>query len=608
MRKTIVDPVGADSAHREPNAGDGLGRGAEPDLGLQVWRRHVSPGLIAHTQSSRVWRQATQVGQVPLVNHVAARFGTGGSDFRTWDSLPFVMAKRAPRILARAIPAAGSLISPAPIQETGELQADITLPPHAHSSDGQSDSTAISHHMGRQALPTNSSLIVLRRQVGPAAPEGLPLLRRSDGATLGRSIAEGTETASVSPAGHGDQVSHGDQGDLEGEAASDHQQVTDDAFHIPPGHQTGDLQPTAQRLDTRADLAVTPTLRNVAPEAILLRSRRHQSSPASGDTVMATGGSSIRSHKDWGERGTDHIQEALQSPIVRRVLRREALPVSQKSGDSHQSVDGGDQQTLGHGNSNSMSSLRQLPLLIQTKPGGEVESDDSEMVRRTDKMLVVRRQQFKPLDTLSTSLSFDQPHVLRTLSTVSLATSRHSFGDTHADVQGERSPIDPLLWRLTSAFPDARPMGETSSVQRSPTDSSQDGFPAEGGFAGPASTVPLVHATDRPLQHLDSPAILWRSAIPGISKDARSIERDKSYQAVSGSIKPASSPVLAREAANPSDSYVSRPDMPSMNGLPALAESRHASPSVNVADLAEQVGRFLTKQLIVERERRGVSL
>lgn len=321
---------------------------------------------------------------------------------------------------------------------------------------------------------------------------------------------------------------------------------------------------------------------------------------------MATGGSAIRSHKDWGERGTDHIQEALQPAIVRRVLRSDAWPVSQISGDSHQSPDGGDEQTLGHGSPNSVSSHGHLPLLVQTKPGGEMESDDSEMVRGRATTLVVKRQQFKSLDTLSTSLSFDQPHVLRTLSTVA---SRHSFDGTHADAQGERRSSDPLLWRLTGAWPDARTTDETGLVQRGPAGSlNKGGSPTEGVLSGPASSVPLVHATDRPLPHLDSPAILWRSPIPGITKDTRSIEADNGNQALSGSINHASSPALTREAANPSGSYVSRPDVSAMNELAAPAENRHASPSVNVADLAEQVGRFLAKQLMVERERRGVSL
>ena len=108
-KKVIVETVGADHAHHGLNAGDGQRPRVEPDLGLAVWRRHINPGLIPHTQSSRIWRQASQVGQVPLMRHITERLGTGnGSVSRMWDSLPFVMVRRMPMIQARTIPSVGS--------------------------------------------------------------------------------------------------------------------------------------------------------------------------------------------------------------------------------------------------------------------------------------------------------------------------------------------------------------------------------------------------------------------------------------------------------------------------------------------------------------------
>lgn len=65
-------------------------------------------------------------------------------------------------------------------------------------------------------------------------------------------------------------------------------------------------------------------------------------------------------------------------------------------------------------------------------------------------------------------------------------------------------------------------------------------------------------------------------------------------------------PFIARQAMNPAGLHVPHPGMPSMDELPALAGSREASTSVNHAEIAEQVSRLLTRQLAVERERRGV--
>lgn len=290
----------------------------------------------------------------------------------------------------------------------------------------------------------------------------------------------------------------------------------------------------------------------------------------------------------------------LQPPIVRRVLRREVLPASQTPGDSDQSTDRGEEHDLSHGGSISMRSLGQSPPLVQLKRASEFTVDDPSMIPRTDGSVIVRAQQSKsfakPLETSPANASFAQPHLRSSPSIVLPKIQRHSDRRIHGEAQAEQQWNDGFVWRFSSASRDPRHTLEASSAQQVPTGSpDKNDFPTEGVLAGSASVLPLVQATGRSLSDSKLPTILWRSVLPGITNDARSLDGFTGHQAFSGSISQAASLPIASEGTQ-------------MRELPASAESRKASPSVNVAELAEQVGRFLTKQLVVERERRGVSL
>jgi hypothetical protein len=289
-------------------------------------------------------------------------------------------------------------------------------------------------------------------------------------------------------------------------------------------------------------------------------------------------GSILGSHKDWQERATKLQPMALQPPIVRRVLRREELPASQKPGDNDQPADHRDEHDSVHGGSTSIRGI----------------------VPRADESVIVRAQESKslakPLETPPANASFDQLHVRSSPSIVLPKIQRHSDRSTHGEAQAEQASSDAFVWRFASASRDPRHTLEARSAQQVPTDSpDKDGFPAEGVPTGSAPVPPLVQATDRSLSDSKLPTILWRTVVPGITNDARSLDGLTGHRAFSRSVSQAASLHIAREGTQ-------------MHERPASAESREASPSVNVAELAEQVGRFLTKQLVVERERRGVSL
>lgn len=594
-----METVGTDSRHHERHAGVAHELHADRDLGIQAWRRHISPGLIPHTQSSRIWRQATQVGQTPLVSHITDRFGTGNYEFRTWDSLPFVMTRRRPMIQTRAI--SGSNL----LEDQQSTQQDASVRTYDDRAESQVDSTAVSAEPKEPAPHTNASLIVLKRQAEAVSPDSLPLLQTSGGAARDWSRIDLSEDASLSGSTR-DQTLHLRQGNMREESASVPQQQIS-PFPVLSKRRAGDLEYTTQGLDNGADVTpdsslddtaqtVTPAFRHVPLGTVssfpLLRSI-NQSTPTSGsasDTTMAEAGSIIGSHKDWQERGIDGRPMALQPPIVRRVLRRDVLPASQRSGDSDQPADRGDEHDSVHGRSTSIRG----------------------MVPYADESGIVRAQQSKslakPLETPE-NVSFDRPHLRSSLSIVLPKIQRQSDRRTHGEAQAEQTSSDALVWRFASASRDPRQTGEASSAQQVPTGSpDKNGSPTQSVLAGSTSVLPLVQATDRSPSNSKLPTILWRSVLPGITNDARSLDGLTGHQAFSGSISHAAALHITREGTHSSGSYVPHPDLSSMHERPASSESREPSPSVDVAELAEQVSRFLTKQLVVERERRGVSL
>lgn len=562
-----METVGTDSRHHGRHTGDAYELTADRDLGIQAWQRHISPGLIPHTQSSRIWRQATQVGQTPLVSHITDRFGTDNYEFRTWDSLPFVMTRRRPTIQARAMSGANLL------QDQQSTQQDASVRTHDDRAEPQVDSTTVSAEPKAPAPHASASGIVLKRQAEEVSVDSLPFLQTLGGAARDRSSIDVSGGASLSGSTHRDQTLHLRQG----------------PFPVLPKHRAGDLECTPQRRDDGADVTpdssldgttqtVTPAIRHVPLGTVapfpLLRSI-NQSSPNSGsasDTAMAEAGSIIESHKDWQERATKLQPMVLQPPIVRRVLHQEVLPASQKPGDNDQPVDHRDEHDSVHEGSTSIHGT----------------------VPRADESVIVMVQQSKaltkPLETPPETAALERPHLRGRLSIVLPKIQRHSDRSTHGETQAEQTSSNAVIWRFASASRDPRHTFEAGSAQHVPTGAlDKNGSPTEGVPAGSASVLPLVQATDRSVSDSRQPTILWRSVLPGTTDDARLLDGLTGHQGFSGS-------------------HVPRPDLSSMHELAASARSEKASPSVNVAELAEQVGRLLTKQLVVERERRGVSV
>lgn len=211
-----METVETDHALYGLNTGNGQGPRIEPHLGLAVWRRHISAGLITHTQASRIWRQASQVGQIPLMRHITERQGTGhASVSRTWDSLPFVMVRRLPMVKARTIPAFRSMKDgnnqpPLSTWETTTGEADHRTSPGRHE-------VLVTERTSQSpSSPTDQSLTLLRHPIltetGAISSLVLqaPIIRRILGKE-GFSVSNRSGTDARPDGRIGDQVSeHGD--------------------------------------------------------------------------------------------------------------------------------------------------------------------------------------------------------------------------------------------------------------------------------------------------------------------------------------------------------------------------------------------------------------
>ena len=504
--------VEADSPSHDPNIGHGHSLGPEQDLGVQVWRRHISPGLVSHMQASRIWRQATEIGQVPLVKHITDRLGTGNSDFRTWDSVPFVIGRRTTRIQARTIPEANSSTVNPDIQPQPEVPATL-------SSDSQAP-------LKRQVRGVSTDAVLLLHASQPVTSSGD--LSSPSGARILSDSAQGA----LAPDLPGE-----DRNEISAGADKDHEES--------------------------ATIRKTQDIHSPTGQDILLLKRQSQATACSPPSLV------------------------LQPPILRRSSKGNAQTVSSEPDIGDQSVKRMTDQVWN-------ASLEHGPSFPHLQHAGRKDhGSDVSNVSTGD-----ARQNQEPMLRQAQSQGSSWGHSVATADspTPVLKVQRIINRDAHVEASTDLPSNHAHSHKVPSA------LGDTLRDSLK----THDSFSARTA-SGPSPALPHVQATGRSLSGSQSPAVIWRSPIPGMSTDARSLDGVSGYRTALGSTDRASLPFLARQVANPVSSQFPRPDTSSMHELSAMTESRKASPSANLGELAEQVSRFLTRQLVVERERRGVS-
>ena len=271
----------------------------------------------------------------------------------------------------------------------------------------------------------------------------------------------------------------------------------------------------------------------------------------------------------------------LEAPILRRTLRRDVPTVSDQSGTDVRPEGPVSEQVSGHGASTSGFPFVQPLSLVQDHPGGAVANDDPGIVHSSYQTSILRMRQTGTLDT--------QP--------MSTSSVRH-----------ESSATVPII--LRSVRPTTHPTSSAEAAHRPAWNSIQQQkdshVAAKGVGSSPSPLLPLVQRAERSLTSSDSPTLIWRSPVPGATTGTPSLDGFGDYQSDSGSVSRNFTPFIARQTAYSTDSHISRSGIPSLHEQPALAGIQEASTSVNPVEVAEQVSRLLTRQLAVERERRGV--
>jgi hypothetical protein len=662
-----VETVGADHAHHGLNAGDGQKPRIEPDLGFAVWRRHISPGLIPHTQSSRIWRQASQVGQVPLMRHITERLGTGNiSVSRTWDSLPFVMVRRMPMIQARTIPSVGSTadhknqsevhglagtprsepdgslaiaidskgldghatISPKGIQR--EVRAAVSerhpliqrtlTDVHGRQQDGMPDMTSVSGSSQGSELSA-ASPISIQREAQPVMSDHLPLVQRSlanmhdrhqggmPEATGFHGPSQAAELSTVSPMSIPRETESATSELLplvQRSAAGTHESHQDGVSDAAGVLSESPIsQATPQVFSPISGLSM-----DAAPSSPIVRrvNRSSAGSVSTGDTTMPTvtrrSGSSMSPEVFVTEGVTQGLSSitgpdftllrrslakeagatsslVLEAPIVRRTLRRDVPTVSDQSGTDVRADNRTAEVTAGYGNSNPDLTLVQSLSLVQNHPDGVVANGDSGSPHGSPQTSILRMRQVGSLDTHPMSAS---------------SVRRESPATVPIILRNVR----PTIHRTSGA--EAAHGPAWNSIQQQ----NDSHVAAKGVGSSPSPLLPLVQRAERSLTSSDSPTLIWRSSVPGATTGTPSLDGFGDYQSDSGSVSHNFTPFIARQTAYSTDSHISRSGIPSLHEQPALAGIQEASTSVNPVEVAEQVSRLLTRQLAVERERRGV--
>jgi hypothetical protein len=213
------------------------------------------------------------------------------------------------------------------------------------------------------------------------------------------------------------------------------------------------------------------------------------------------------------------------------------------------------------------------------KNHGSIDHSESEtgVALKSEETLPMRNSQ--PPQPLSTIASFGRRDSMITVPTILRHAQRSIEGTSGFGREGLHTCDGISLQR-----------GSPSSLRRTTADS--QGLP------------PLVKAMQRLPSASSLPGIVWRKADPGFSNAGRSLSELTPLARDSESISSTPSVVLARQVANPGGLTPPRHDTPSMT---ELLNHRSTSPP-SIAEVAEEVSRFLSRQLIVERERRGATL
>ncbi len=664
-----METVGADHTHHGFNAGDGQKPRAEPDLGFTVWRRHISPGLIPHTQSSRIWRQASQVGQVPLMRHITERLGTGNiSVSRTWDSLPFVMVGRMPIVQARTVPSVGSTADhknqsegqglagtprskpdgsraialdskgldghatafPIGIQRQAQPVPSDQLPfvqhsfAEVHNPHQGGETEAISNSgLSESSEPSMASPVNIQRQAQPVPSDQLPFVQHSAAEAHNPHQDGETEVTSNSGLSQSSEPSMASPMILRRATPP----VTSEHFPLAQRSAAGMHESYQDGVSDASGLLSESPISQATPQVfspissismdavpsspIVRRVNRASAGPVStGDTTVSTATRRSGSDKSPEVFVTEGVIQGLSSitgqdltllrhslakeagatsslvleaPIVRRALRRDTPTVSDESGTDVRADNRVPEETSGYRNSNPDLTFVQSLSHVQKYPDGVVANGDSDSPHGSPQASILRMRQAEPFDTQPMSAS---------------------------SVRRDSPAIVPII--LRNVRPATHRTFGVESIHESVLNSIQrqkdSHVAAKGAVSSPFPLLPLVQPAERPLTSSDPATLIWRSPIPVTTTGAPSFDGFGDDQPGSGSVSRNLLPFIARQAAHSTNSNIPQSGIPSLHERPALVGSQEASTSVNHAEVAEQVSRLLTRQLEVERERRGVCL
>lgn len=243
------------------------------------------------------------------------------------------------------------------------------------------------------------------------------------------------------------------------------------------------------------------------------------------------------------------------------------------------------------------SPLGLSPVTIQRKFAGEFVDGGHGMVLRTAVSPVVGTQESRAVDLSSGNMSLDRSRSLPPMSPLLRRVQRVVGPGVRSDPYEQTASREASSQRSMRTFSSTDVLSETrASATMLTRSTSREEFPLVQSISATEAMGPLEWTTPQAHRGTQASAIVWRRSLPNSVTDDH----------VSGSVSHASFPFLARQAATSIVSPATQPGPGFMNDVPVPTEMSQPVNSANIAEMADQVSRFLTRRLSVERERRGI--
>jgi hypothetical protein len=233
---------------------------------------------------------------------------------------------------------------------------------------------------------------------------------------------------------------------------------------------------------------------------------------------------------------------------------------------------------------------------------GEGSIDNSEMVMRTAVNPVVRAQRSRSVGPSPGEMSLDRSQALSPtpppLRRIQRVVDSGTRGDSYEQVA---SGVGSLQRGTGTVGDTAVPLAASASGPMLTRSASSDEFPLARSVSVVGAMSSVGRTTSQASGGSHPPEIVWRSSAPNMV--TRPFAGGATQDPMLGPV-----PFLARQVAQSPISPEHRSDQVLMKATPASSAMGQTSTSVNIPEIADQVGRFLTRRLAVERERRGMGL